>query len=370
MFQSTLNAKVHKEFTKVIEKEHTIGQAGELDIESKYGNINVTTWNKESVAVKAVITVKAKSESDANELLEYINIEFQEGSNYLKCLTINSFQENYTWKDYLPWNISNYKTLEYSIEYTVQMPHSADLNIENKHGNIGLADLGGSADIEQKYGNLSAKDIKGNLKLYLKHGNGTVGSVADLRGELGYSNFTLNKANVVNLESKHSNVEIKEAITLQLESRYDNFEIGTIEEINIDCRYSDYDIEKVSRLTIIASYSDIVLQHLDESVQAELKYGDFDVRDLKSYFKDISIISSYTDVDIDIDETIEFDLDVEGEHLDVPEKLFKLRSGIFTSATTLVIKSKIKEVSIKTKEKVQGIPRIKAIMKYGSFNVQ
>lgn len=350
-----------KEFSKTIEKEHTIGQTGELDIETKYSNINLTTWDKETVSVKAVITVESKSESEADELLEFINIEFQEGNKYLKCATRNSYHENYTWRDYLPWNISNYKSLEYNIEYTVQMPHNAKLEIENKHGNIGLTDLGGEATIEQKYGNLSAGAIGGDLKLYLKHGNGTVTSVNDLRAELGYSNFSLNKAENVDLESRYSKVEIKEAKSVRTESRYDDIELGKVDEISGDCRYSDYDIGEVNRITIDAAYSDLTMQHLHESIKAELRYGDFVVRDLEENFKTIDINSNYTDVDLDIDESTEYDLDLEGEHLSIPEKLRKLGTGI---------KMDSHEVIIKTKNKVKEMPRIKAIMRHGSLKVE
>lgn len=350
-----------KEFNKTIEKEHTIGQTGELDIETKYSNVNLTTWDKETVSVKAVISIESKSAAEAEELLEFITIEFQEGSTSLKCVTENSYHENYTWRDYLPWNISNYKSLEYKIEYTVQMPHNAQLEIENKHGNITLSDMGGTATIEQKYGNLSAGAIADDLRLYLKHGNGTINSVKDLKAELGYSNFSLNKAENVNLESKHSEIEIKEAKTLRTESRYDEIELGKVEEITGDCRYSDFEIGEVNRVTIEAAYSDITMQHLRESIRAELRYGDLVVRDLEDDFKAVDINSSYTDVDIDIDESTEFDLDLEGEHLSVPEKLMKLRSGIVTDSH---------EVIIKTKRKVKELPRIKAIMRHGSLKVE
>lgn len=350
-----------KEFTKVVEKEHPIGQDGELDIESKHGNINVSTWDKETVMVKAVITVESKSEDEANEQFEFINVEFMEGTDYLKCATRNSSHENYSWKDYLPWNISSYKPLEYKIEYTVQMPHGADLKIENKHGNIGLTALGGSAVIEQKYGNLSAETVNGDMKLYLSHGNGYVDSANDFKGELRYSNFTLNKAENINLDSKHSKVEIKEAKTLRLESRYDDFELGKVDELTGDCKYSDYDIEEIDRITIDASYSDFTMQHLHESVNAELRFGEFIIRDLEDDFKEVTINGSHSDVDIDIDESMEYSLDLEGEHLTIPEKLFKLKQGVFINTNELVIK---------TKEKVKNMPRIKAKMQHGSFKVE
>ena len=350
-----------KEFTKVVEKEHTIGQSGELEIESKYGNINISTWDKETVLVKAVITVESKSEEEASELFEFIDIEFLEGTDYLKCVTRNSAQENYSWKDYLPWNISSYKPLEYKIEYTVQMPHGADLKLENKHGNIGLTALGGSAVIEQKYGNLSAETVEGDMKLYLSHGNGYVDSVNDFKGELRYSKFTLNKAENTQLESRYSKIEIKEMKTLRLESRYDNFELGKVDELTGDCRYSDFKIGEIDRITIDAAYSNFTIEHLRESVNADLRFGDFIVRDLENDFKEVTITGSHTDVDIDIDDSTEYNLDLEGEHLSISEKLFKLKHGVYKSANELVIK---------TKEKALNRPRIKAKMQHGSFKVE
>lgn len=349
------------EFSKTIEKEHTIGQTGELDIETKYSNINVTTWDKETVAVKIVITVESRSETEAEELLQFINVEFTEREDFLKCATRNSYHENYTWRDYLPWNISNYKSLEYKIEYTVQMPYNAKLEIENKHGNISLSDIGGSAIIEQKYGNLSAGAIGGDLRLYLKHGNGSVNSTKDLKADLGYSNLSINKSEHVILESRHSKVEIKEAQTLKTESRYDDIEVGKVDALSGECRYSDYDIGEISSIKVEASYSDFIMDHLTQSIKVDLRYGDFVVKELDDNFKEIDINSEYTDVDIDLDESIDYSLDVEGIYLKVPKKIEMLKSNIEDNTSDLIIK---------TKEKIKGLPLIRAKMRHGSLKVE
>ncbi len=350
-----------KDYNKTIEKEHTIGQTGDFEIDTKHSNIDITTWDKETVSVKTVISVEAKSEEEAEEFLTFLNLEFIEGSTYLKCVMENSYHENYTWRDYLPWNISNYKTLQFKIEHKIQMPKGANLKIENKHGNVNIPDLDGKVDVELRYGNLSVGTIANDMKLELKHGNADVASLKTLNAELGYSNFSINKAEKIYLESRHSEIDIREVDHLESESRYDEFQIDVVNEVIGDCRYSDFEIGTIDNIKLDASYSDFTMDNLSKSIQVDLRYGDFEVKELDENFKEIDINSEYTDVDIDLDESTDYSLQLEGLHLSLPEKLSKLKNDIEDNTS---------EVIIKTKEKIKGLPLIRAKMRYGSLRVE
>ena len=72
-FMNPLHAK-REEYTKVIEKSFAITPDGTTHLHSKYGNINVKTWDRNEVVLKITIEVRANSKHKAEETFDRIDI--------------------------------------------------------------------------------------------------------------------------------------------------------------------------------------------------------------------------------------------------------------------------------------------------------
>lgn len=55
---ASINIKPKHEKTKTIKKEYAVIKNATVNIENKYGNIDITTWNENRVEITVKITVK------------------------------------------------------------------------------------------------------------------------------------------------------------------------------------------------------------------------------------------------------------------------------------------------------------------------
>jgi len=108
--------KTHKK-SKKIAKSFTVNSDATLSIDNKYGDINITTWAKNTIEIDVEITIKGDDVGDVENQLEKIDIEFNDSPNLLEVKTI--FKKNkssWSW-----WGKS--KKVSYKIIYIFWCKH-------------------------------------------------------------------------------------------------------------------------------------------------------------------------------------------------------------------------------------------------------
>ena len=60
---------------KEISQSYSVSAGDRLQVENRYGNITVTHWNQNTVAIRVEVECKARSEERAQENLDRIQIE-------------------------------------------------------------------------------------------------------------------------------------------------------------------------------------------------------------------------------------------------------------------------------------------------------
>src|ERR1035437_9926798 len=98
------NAKVNaakEDFTKNIQKEFNADNNTSLEINNKFGKINIIDWDKPTIQINVKITVNHNNKEKAEQLLDMINVEFSDQGNVIKALTqINDkFGTSRGWSD-------------------------------------------------------------------------------------------------------------------------------------------------------------------------------------------------------------------------------------------------------------------------------
>lgn len=76
-----------QEVTKEFHKEYTAGANTTLEINNKYGDVVIHSWNKDQVVIDVKVTVEMPNRERAEKLLEYINVEFSENGNLISAKT-------------------------------------------------------------------------------------------------------------------------------------------------------------------------------------------------------------------------------------------------------------------------------------------
>jgi hypothetical protein len=281
----TLSAE---EITKEYHKEYTAGTKT-LEISNRYGDVVIQSWDKDQIVIDVKVTVEMPNRDRAQKLLDYIDVEFSEGSNAISAKTIIDDKFNFTgWGD----------SRKFSIDYNIKMPVGTDLNLANKYGNTDIDELHGLMNLDIKYGNITAgKLTRGNVKplskISLAYGKGTFDETGWLDLTIRYVGIMdITKSQAILLDSKYSKLTIGETSSMVGESKYDNIRI-----------------ENINNLVLENGYTETNIGVLTKKLSYKGSYGSFSVESIPAGFESIDVETHYMGVKLGIDESASFKLD-------------------------------------------------------------
>ena len=242
-----------KEFKREVTKEFSVGANPTLKIDNKYGFIRIVEGTDNKITFKIEIIGKATTDARAKEYAETVSVDFSQNGDrisattVLKSLSCNNCGRN--------------------TNYTVVVPKSVMMTLDNKYGNIYLENAAKPLNIDLKYGNLEANTLA-NVTIDIKYGNVTINACEDIKMDCGYSKIKIGKANQMNTESK-----------------YDEFQIGTITDLKMNTKYTNVKIDK-----------------LDKSfVCNDFKYCSLDISEISTQFAQIKIGAGYSTIKLALD---------------------------------------------------------------------
>ena len=156
-----------------------------LEVSTSNGNIEVTTWDKDSLAVEATKFVETPTETEATELIREIKIDIKQLNTGI-CISTQLPRTNYT----------------IGVNYKLTLPKQANLNLRSYNGNIvihnvdgittaktfngevRIYDLKNRVDIDTHNGSITAHNIEGDAKLTTHNGKlNLTGTFTNLHAE-------------------------------------------------------------------------------------------------------------------------------------------------------------------------------------------
>lgn len=305
-----------KEFTKTIKKEFGITAEGTTSIHNKYGAIDVKTWDKSRVKIETVILVNARSESEAQDVFDRISINFTNSSDYVQATTeIESQQSGW-------WNWSDSKS-DYSINYTVFLPKTNDIDLINKYGNVNAEAINGSAKVAVKYGNLRLEGIGKNATIDLGYGNGTVGTARDVTSEVSYGRILFRETQQLDMTSKYSKVTIDKAQSIRSVTKYDTYKITEVQDFRNNGKYDSFDIGYVDNIVVSTKYTEVYAETVGNSLDLDLVYGSATVEQVTRDFADVRLVGSYADFKIQVEDGADYRMEAVANYAGIryPEDL-------------------------------------------------
>lgn len=313
---SLLNTKNDKqEFTKTVKKEVAITPSGLLNVQNKYGEVNVHTWGKDRVRITATIIVDTKSENKAQEIFDRIQIDITNSSSKISAIT--NIESSNSWKG---WEMGN---ADYQINYEVLVPLSLNVDIYNKYGNVLIEKITGDVTIDVKYGNFQVNGAGSNANITLGYGNGTLFSADNVKADVKYSQLALESVGDLDMETKYSKVRIGRAANIQSISKYDNYKIKEAVSISNYGKYDDFTIEKIQSIKFDTKYTNIKVVEVDDRVKLDMKYGGARLEQVNPNFSEIRIDGDYADFKINMHPAATFSLKADADYAGIsyPEGL-------------------------------------------------
>ena len=135
---------------RLINKSYPVTADDKLQIYNQFGNVSVSTWDKEEITVDIEIGARASNEDKAKEIMEKLDVkESKEAHTITFKTTVDEIQNGNNAKKNGEGDRSFY------IDYVVHMPTGNRLEIENSFGKIGVTDFKGPISLSSKFGSLN-----------------------------------------------------------------------------------------------------------------------------------------------------------------------------------------------------------------------
>lgn len=283
--------------SKVINRSFAVEENAEVEISNKYGDVVITIGTTDSVVVRVEIKAYSEKLDRVGELMQMVNVNFSAGTDYVDVYTEwgkNTSTIKKSMAD-LARVLGGNSRIE--INYFVQIPTSAELEISNKFGNISVPSLTEALRVDLSHGNFRAKKLSNLKKLEMSYGKANIKEIKKGNLDLKFTDLKLDKAGKVTISASSGEVEIEEANHLNLTVKHGSAELEEVDELLINSTLSEIDIEK-----------------LNVSLSGIMKYGEFTIDEIGTNFTSIEITSSLASIDLGFNNQIAFEYDVTLNH--------------------------------------------------------
>lgn len=265
---------------KVTHKTYQVGNSGTVYIDNSYGNINVDTWQKNSVEITVTVKVDGNNDDMVYKQLKNIDVVFSQNGNQIKAVTdITSVNNSWSF-----WSLfsGNNKNINYKINYEIKMPINHDLKISNDYGNIYVDELNGNLDLNADYGRFNLGDLNGkDNKIIVDY----------------FATSSIDFMNNGEIRADYSRINIGSAYTLKMACDYTTIKIDNIRNLYYS---NDYGAITVNNSTVIKADGDYqrrVFANVN-SLKLNGDYGSLTINGLKQNFDNISLICDYVTIKI------------------------------------------------------------------------
>jgi hypothetical protein len=283
-----------------------VGKESSLELNNKYGSIHITTWNKDSVAIRAEAEAFASSSARLGKMLEGVSVSITGSGNQIKARTEFTESLNMLFESFK--GMTN-KLIPYesriSINYYVSMPEFMDLRIENKYGDVFMENNSGTTNLNLSNGTFRANNLKKSGSLNLTFCDATINKLSDAVLSTSFSEISIGESGSLIVTSVSSRFDLRTVESLNAESRRDKFFIGTLGSLRGNSYFTDYRIDR-----------------LNSEADMTSKYGSVSIDEIKKSFQAIDITSGYSDLNLTFEPLSSFNLDIRHQNtfLTVPSE--------------------------------------------------
>jgi hypothetical protein len=234
----------------------------------------------------------------------------REGTGYIRAKTIIGNES----KDFIS-EITNLTNAiftigaEIDIDYTVYVPKTAKLLIENSFGDIFIGNMNTNLQVDLSHGDLRAGRLNAFSIINVKFGKAFIEYLKEGKMDLNYSDLAMSKTNRIDIKSKVSTIDIVEAKVLSIDSKRD-----------------DYSIEKLDFLKGSSNFSKINVRSFEKEMNVSLKYGALTMEKISQLFTKLDMESNYTDITLIFEEGAAFNFSLTETEVsfDYPKESTKL----------------------------------------------
>jgi hypothetical protein len=281
---------------KTIKKTFNVNSDATLKINNSYGNLDIVTWEKNTIAFEIKITTTGNDEDKVQQKLDEIDVDFSNASDFVSAVTKFSKNKDKSW--WSSWT-SGSNNVTMKINYIVKIPMTNHVNLNNDYGNINLAKLEGRAEISCNYGKITTKELMAdnNILNFDYSNNCYFEYIKSGKINADYSGFTVSKTN-----------------NLDIIADYTKSVVEIAENITYNCDYGGVTINKANDVQGNGDYLTLRLGDIYKNVAINADYGSIKIDRLNKSVKNVNIESDYVGIKIGYDPAFVFDFNIALEY--------------------------------------------------------
>ena len=291
------NGKYTKE--KTVKKEFTVNRDALLKVDNSYGNIDIMTYDGNTVTIEVHIKTNGNNEEKVQKKLDDIHIEFNGSSSMVEARTKFSKGSSSWWN----WGKNNNVNME--VNYVINLPITNSVDLSNDYGSINLDKLEGKATISCDYGKITTKELMAdnNILRFDYTNNSYFEYIKSGKINADYSGYTVGKAK-----------------DLQINADYTKSEVEVVEDVNYNCDYGSIHIEKANNVTGNGDYLTARLGDIYKNVSLRADYGSIEVKQMTANAGNLDIVSDYAGITIGYNSSYNFNFEIDLEYASLRNK--------------------------------------------------
>ncbi len=282
-----LKGKHNKE--KTLKKDFPVDKDALLKISNDYGNLEITSWNENRIVMEINIKVSGNDEEKVIKKLKSIDVEFESSASMVSARTTFD-KDSGSWWD--KWTSGWNNNMSMKINYTVKVPVTNRIDLNNDYGNITLDKIEGTAKINCDYGQIILGELLGE----------------DNYINIDYTNnSSIKYMKTGKINADYSDFEVENSEEIDLNADYTQSKFKSVKNLNYNCDYGGLRVESTQKMIGDSDYVNTKIGSVSKELSISSDYGSIEVRSLQPTIKSVLIKTDYTGIDIGYVDGCNFD---------------------------------------------------------------
>jgi hypothetical protein len=271
-----------------------------LEIDNRYGNIDIRNHNANEISIQVEVTVSHRDRETAERQLSYINIDLSQKANDIKAVTVIDQRAS---RQFLRLFSTGSEDTQIKINYTVLTPATADLKITHRYGDVFINEARGHTYLDLRYGNLQANRIIRDNTRPLSEIN------------LAYSTkATINESDWLKLNLRYSDLTVTRARALVISTSYSKLRVDNASSIVAESRYGEFNLGQISNFITESSYTNYVIEEISNTLDVQTRYGNVRINRIPADFTKLRFEGSYGNMRAGLDPGASFRVEASGSY--------------------------------------------------------
>ena len=167
LFSIAAIAQAKSTYTKEFKKTIDFHSKGQVEVKTTNGNIDMTSWDRNALEVEAEIKVKARSQRDAEKILDKVKILIEKSGDRITIAP--DYPKRHDGDGFWDWVFGSESRPV--VNFKIKVPRETNPTARSTNGRIYVSDIEGETELKTTNGGIEARDMLGSVDAKTTNGS-------------------------------------------------------------------------------------------------------------------------------------------------------------------------------------------------------